>query len=112
MSVNEPRIDRPVGWHSRGYLPHFDGGEIPQFVTFRLGDSLPQKVLERWREVLAKDSGFDVEAALRRRIESYLDQGHGKCYLKDERIATIVQESLFFHDDQRYRLSSWVVMPN
>jgi hypothetical protein len=22
-----------AGWHSRGYLPHFDGIAIPQFVT-------------------------------------------------------------------------------
>jgi hypothetical protein len=24
------------GWHSRGYLPHFDSPETIQFVTFRL----------------------------------------------------------------------------
>jgi putative transposase len=29
------------GWHSRGYLPHFDSQEIVQFVTYRLADSLP-----------------------------------------------------------------------
>ena len=22
------RFSRPDGWHSRGYLPHFDGGEV------------------------------------------------------------------------------------
>jgi hypothetical protein len=31
-----------AGWHSRGYLPHFDAAEITQNVTFRLADSLPQ----------------------------------------------------------------------
>jgi len=35
----EERAD--LGWHSRGYLPHFDGIVIPQFVTSRLADSLP-----------------------------------------------------------------------
>ena len=30
------------GWHSRGYLPHFDSAETVQFVTFRLADSLPK----------------------------------------------------------------------
>lgn len=24
---------REAGWHSRGYLPHFDGGEITQTIT-------------------------------------------------------------------------------
>ena len=31
------------GWHSRGYLPHFDSQDIVQFVTFRLADSLPKE---------------------------------------------------------------------
>ena len=113
MSVNEAKnVFRPAGWHSRGYLPHYDGGEVPQFITFRLGDSLPQAVLDKWRIELQKETGIDIDAALRRRIEAYLDQGYGKCYLKDERVATMVQNSLLFHDRQRYRLSAWVVMPN
>jgi len=113
MSVNEAKnVFRPAGWHSRGYLPHYDGGEIPQFITFRLGDSLPQTVLDKWRIELQKETGIDIDAALRRRIEAYLDQGYGTCYLKDERVAMMVQNSLLFHDRQRYRLSAWVVMPN
>ncbi len=58
------------GWHSRGYLPHFDGGEISQFITFRLADSLPQRFLDKWREEL-KEEDADVDAALRRRIEIF-----------------------------------------
>ena len=113
MNATEPKNAlRPAGWHSRGYLPHYDGGEVPQFITFRLGDSLPQTVLDKWRIELQKETGIDIDAALRRRIEAYLDQGYGTCYLKDERVATMVQNSLLFHDGQRYRLSAWVVMPN
>ncbi len=113
MKANDSKdVVESRGWHSRGYLQHFDGGEIPQFITFRLGDSLPQTVLDRWREELQGERGLDIDAALRRRIEAYLDQGYGKCYLKDERVATMVQNSLLFHDGERYRLSSWVVMPN
>lgn len=29
------------GCYNIGYLPHFDAGEIPQFITCRLHDSLP-----------------------------------------------------------------------
>jgi hypothetical protein len=36
---------REAGWHSRGYLPHFDGRAMPQFLTFHLADSIPQKVI-------------------------------------------------------------------
>ncbi len=80
MKANASKdVVEPRGWHSRGYLPPFDGGEIPQFITFRLGDSLPQAVLDRWREELQRETGFDIQAALRRRIEAYLDQGYGRC---------------------------------
>ena len=102
----------PRGWHSRGYLPHFDGGELGQFITFRLHDSLPQSVVVRWREELKRENSSDVEAIMRRRIEAYLDQGHGSCYLKDFAVATMVQDALLFHDQKKYRLASWTVMPN
>src|SRR5882724_4917590 len=91
-----------LGWHSRGYLPHFDGGELAQFITFRLHDSLPQSVLVSWREELKNESSGFAETIMRRRVESYLDQGHGDCYLKDSRVATIVHTALLFHDALKY----------
>jgi REP element-mobilizing transposase RayT len=101
-----------LGWHNRGYLPHFDGGELAQFITFRLHDALPGSVLVRWKEELKHGKPGEVEAIMRRRVEAYLDQGHGSCYLKEPQIATIVQDSLLFHDQTKYRLAAWVVMPN
>jgi REP element-mobilizing transposase RayT len=107
---NQPKT--PDGWHSRGYLPHFDGGEIPQFITFRLADSMPQALLDRWREELTHEQNIDVDAALRKRIELYLDQGYGECLLAAPRIAESVQNSFLFFDGARYRLTAWVIMPN
>ena len=101
-----------AGWHSRGYLPHFDAAEITQTVTFRLADSLPQTVLERWKRELVVDSAENADKVLRRRIEYYLDQGYGSAVLGDARVAAMVQQSLLYFDGQRYRLSAWVVMPN
>ncbi len=101
----------PTGWHSRGYLPHFDGGK-QQFITFRLGDSMPQAILDRWPKELEKEIGASFDSVLRRRVEAYLDQGYGDCHLKDPGVAEIVQDSLLFYDGERYRLSAWVVMPN
>ena len=100
-----------LGWYDRGYIPHFDGGEIPQFLTFRLFDSLPQKVVEKWRED-AKDQGEEGKVIFRKNVENYLDKGFGECFLKDERVAEMAQNSLLFHHDKKYRLLSWVVMPN
>jgi REP element-mobilizing transposase RayT len=90
-------------WHSRGYLPHFDGAEITQFVTFRLANSLPQLMLDSWRSQLKDDAAANFDPALRRRIE---------LYLKHPGVAELVQQSLLFFDCERYCLSAWVVMPN
>ncbi|HWN10127.1 MAG TPA: transposase [Pyrinomonadaceae bacterium] len=111
--MRDPRHpNAPDGWHSRGYLPHFDGGEIPQFITFRLADSMPQSLLDTWRKELACEQDIHVDSAFRKRIELYLDQGYGECHLKDLRVAEVVQNAMLFFDGQRYRLAAWVVMPN
>jgi len=102
----------PRGWHSRGFLPHFDGGSIPQTVTFRLADSLPQAVLDRWENELVTMPEARDSNERRRRIETYLDSGAGQCWLSRPEIADTVESALLFFDGQRYLLESWVVMPN
>jgi REP element-mobilizing transposase RayT len=96
------------GWRSRGYLPHFEGGECAQFITFRLHDSLPCEVLDRWRRELTVHD----DALLRRRIETYLDRGYGDAYLGAPALAGLTQTALLHFDGARYRLAAWVVMPN
>ncbi len=99
------------GWYDRGYIPHFDGGEIPQFLTFRLYDSLPQDVIAKWRLETA-DSGEKGEIIFRKNVERYLDAGYGQCFLKNPAVAELVENSLLFHHGSKYGLVSWVVMPN
>src|SRR5437867_6066800 len=102
----------PRGWHSRGYLPHFEGGEIPQTITFRLFDSLPRSLAKKWRDELAHLPENEAEAEQRRRIEAFLDRGEGAAWMNDPRVADMVQQGLLFFDGDRYGLHSWVVMPN
>ena len=100
------------GWYSRGYLPHFDTPFAPQIVTFRLADSLPAAKLEAWREELRLLPPTAFEAGLQRRIERYLDQGHGSAALRRADVAEVVQETLLRCDGERYTLHAWVIMPN
>lgn len=102
------------GWYSRGYLPHFDSPHVIQHITYRLADSLPQSVLEQMQAEL-KEKVRDQDARqveLRRRIETYLDAGHGSCVLQDPEIAACVVDTWLRFDGERYRLLEWVVMPN
>jgi len=103
---------REAGWYSRGYLPHFDGREIPQFVSLHLFDSIPVAVLRRWERELKTSGALRDQILLQRRIEKYLDQGYGQAFMKDHRIASLVQNVLLGSDGKSYRLSAWVVMPN
>ena len=112
MKAQLPEAESRLGWHSRGYLPHFDGGELAQFITFRLHDSLPREVLIRWKEELKLQSSAEVQSSMRKRVEVYLDQGHGSCYLRNHEVAAMVQRALLFHDQAKYRLTAWVIMPN
>jgi len=104
------------GWHSRGYIPHLDEPDHVQFITFRLHDSVPAEVIIRWRDELRVADGVTADdprmVELRKRIEAYEDAGKGMCYLRDERIAKVVQEALLHFDGERYRLLEWCIMPN
>ena len=108
----ENATPQPEGWSSRGYLPHFDGGETPQMITFRLADSLPEERLAEWRQELGCRPRSEADVELRRRIERYLDLGHGEALLRNPSIAQLVQGALLHFDGERYRLQAWVVMPN
>jgi putative DNA methylase len=103
-------------WRSRGYLPHFDQPGLIQSITFRLHDSVPTKVVEKWRRELNWVDGLDGtdprEVELRERIDKYEDAGHGECLLNDPRVAELVQNALLHFDGERYRLIAWSVMPN
>lgn len=107
-----PKSNGHDGWHSRGYFPHFEGAGVTQHVCFRLFDSLPQSVLVRWREELRTRPQKEADLEWRTRIQHFLDTGYGSCFLKDDRIAEIVENVLLHFDGQRYSLHGWCVMPN
>jgi putative transposase len=109
-STIERSMDEHLGWFSRGYLPHLDAGEITQFITFRLADSLPQSVLDELEYLKKSGSSTDLERY--EKLEAFLDKGHGSCILRQGGSAKIVQEALLFLHGKRYELIAWVVMPN
>jgi REP element-mobilizing transposase RayT len=96
------------GWYSSKYLPHFDSPGAQQFITYRLADSLPSERQGEWRAFMATEDKLEKQ----RKLERYLDLGHGCCHLRDPRIARVVQENLWHADGVSYRLLAWVLMPN
>ena len=99
-------------WHSRGYLPHWEAGERPQSITFRLADSLPSSLLKRWTEELSHLPDNESALKYRVRIEKALDTGHGEQALANPAVAQIVETAFLHFDGERYRLHAWTIMPN
>ncbi len=102
----------PKEWYSRDYLPHFDRPGLIQGITFRLHDSMPAVVLERWAQEIQTLEPKQMDAERQKRIAAYLDAGHGACWLRDARIAEIVEDTFLHFDRERYHLLAWVIMPN
>jgi REP element-mobilizing transposase RayT len=122
------------GTHTRGYLPHVKREGAAYFLTFRLADSLPRDVLlkfggeraERLNRYYAQQEARrklgesvkneeDIEAIerdFRRKIERFLDNSCGECWLRRPDLADSVASALRFFEGERYRLDAWVVMPN
>ncbi len=100
----------PSEWRTRGYLPHFDGEGSIQFITYRLGNSLPRKHLRLLRQQL--NAGRITEIEYQKSIENYLDEGIGQTHMRNRAIAAIVEENLIRFDGVKYALLHWVIMLN
>lgn len=87
-----------------------------QSLVFRLHDAVPGSVIQSWKTELDWVENLPAtdprEIKLQKLVLRYEDAGHGSCWLRDERIASQVEEALLHFDDRRYRLIAWCVMPN
>ncbi|GAA5484202.1 REP-associated tyrosine transposase [Haloferula sargassicola] len=99
------------GTYDRGFLPHRDYFNSLLALTFRLDDSLPRQVIQKWQIELASDPER-ADDDLHRRIAQYEDAGHGSCLLGEPEHAAIVQATLIAGHPDRYRLLDWCIMPN
>jgi putative DNA methylase len=97
-----------LGWHERGYLPHFDAPYVTQFVTFMLHDAFPVTRRPEWEGILKEPD----DSQRRRKLEAWLDRGHGECWLRRVELASLIEEKLRENDGKTYRLQAWAIMPN
>src|SRR5262245_56565283 len=115
-------------------LPHVQPPGATLFVTFRLAGSIPRPVQEEW---LREKKLLESKLLRQRTIELPLDSDAdaverltfqrrwfgkfeallhanvaGPVWLKDTRVAEIVQEALLHRDGAVYRLDGFCIMPN
>ncbi len=108
---------------SRRNLPHWQQEGACYFITFRLGDSLPQALLDQWKRELdtwislhPKPWTVEIEAEHNERFterrEQWLDAGYGSCHLRSPELRKLVRMSLMKFDQVRYDMDAFVIMPN
>ncbi len=106
-----------------GNLPHWHQSGKMQFVTFRLGDSLPQnknqdikKIRVQFEENHKRPWDEKVTKLYHSMVgpvcEKLLDNGYGSCILRDPEVRRYLTDSFFFRDGKRYDLWAYVIMPN
>lgn len=104
-------------------LPHWQQRGATFFVTYRLADSIPKELMDRWMEEKAKwiaehpqpwDEATEAEfhRIFTARIDRLMDRGHGVCVLREGRCRMILAESFASFEGVRYVMHSWVAMPN
>jgi REP element-mobilizing transposase RayT len=101
----------------RRNLPHIQPPGATLFVTFRLAGSLPKHVIDEWQSEKQMQSpqstqNRDFQQRWLMKFESLLDNPDGSpTWLKDDRIASLISESMHFRDGKVFTLDAFSIMP-
>ena len=112
----------PIERYER-HLPHWRQLGATYFVTFRLGDSLPQEKLQildemrkQWlatpSEARTDPQAKNYAKAVFQRIEIWLDAGYGACWFREQRFADELRRAIFHRHESQYRVPVGAIMPN
>ncbi len=118
-------------------LPHWRQDGVTYFVTFRLGDSIPDSVRSRWEgekalwlkargivydgergcwhAAFAKLSAaeqFRFHQHFNRQVQGCLDRGLGQCHLRKDKCLETVRAKILCDDGGPYHLGDFIIMPN
>ena len=117
-----PHPDKEIG--KSGEKPaHWRPGEVMQFVTFRLADSLPHIKLRKWKEerdtwialhpkpwTPAKEKEYHQRFT--KAFENWLDEGSGSCLFKYPENRLHLEQTLMHDQGTAAYHHAWVIMPN
>ena len=125
MDNNAPFLDKlsEIKIRKGKNLPHWDQDGKIQYVTFRLGDTLPQRkikelelMISQFESLHPKPWSLATKKEFRRivsdSIEKLMHKGYGSCILKDSRVRNVLSEAIFYKDDIDYFIYAFVIMPN
>ncbi|MFN2532927.1 MAG: transposase [Pyrinomonadaceae bacterium] len=128
-------MPHPYKQFYRRKLPHIQPPNATLFVTFRLKESIPKTVLQQWKQEriwlqseIKRVSTIEFARTLDERQKARLLDFHrrwfvkfeailhkeetGPLWMKDPRIADLIQDSLHYRDGKVFRLDAHSIMAN
>ncbi|WP_411825256.1 transposase [Luteolibacter sp. AS25] len=108
---------------TKNRLPHWQQEGATYFVTWRLKDSIPRKLLDEWKiereEWRARNPqpwSIETETEFHKRfstrIDTVMDKGHGECVLRKKKCREVLSHCFDQFAEERFLMHSWVAMPN
>ena len=125
MSTHKTMIKDTIYYRTK--LPHIHPADGIFFITFRLVDSLPKSVLNKFMiekeaailhsrlendDIINKELKYNIEKKYFDKFDQLLKNGAGKCWLKQPKIAQLVSNKIHSYDPTRYKLMCYCIMPN
>ena len=128
-------MPHPYKQFYRRKLPHIHPPNATLFVTFRLAGTIPKNILDQWKQerlwlqnevaLMSRIDGDRIPEVVRRtrlldfqrrwfvKFEDILHKEEtGPVWMKDPRIADLIQDSLHYRDGKVFRLDSYSIMSN
>lgn len=107
----------------RDKLPHWEQTGKISFVTFRLCDSIPQSVMNQYKEIKMQfikrhpypwdaDTYKQYGELIANPLEKFVDTGYGECVLKDPEIRRFLREAIDYYNHNYILEWASVIMPN
>ena len=104
-------------------LPHWEQTGKISFLTFRLGDSMPQSVMRQYEDMkkqFIKCHPYPWDTEIYRQyeelianpLERFVDVGYGECVLKDPAVRRYLSEAIEYYDHNAILVWASVIMPN
>src|SRR5438046_9352462 len=73
-----------------------------------LHDVFPVTRRPEWEGILNEPD----DSERRRKLEAWLDRGHGQCWLRQPSVAELVEQTLLAEHRRLYALQAWALTPN
>jgi REP element-mobilizing transposase RayT len=108
---------------TRNRLPHWQQDGATYFITYRLDDSIPKELMDRWRaernvwmasnpQPWDTDTEYEYHKRFSGELDRIMDRGLGSCVLRNPAIQELLAGNFANFDGKRYLLHAWVIMPN